>query len=107
MKITLLFVVGASFAVNAILCQVLLWRLVRLDAAARNIAHPHLAGLLATSGQNGSGLFMYLILRRQREVIAELDDAPKRHHLKIQLTAGFAVMLSLFISFSLILFLLN
>lgn len=67
----------------------------------------HLANLLATSGQNGSGLFTYLILRRQRAVIVELDDASKRRQLKIQLTAGFAVMFSLFIGFSFILFLLN
>lgn len=107
MKIILLFIVGNCFVASAILCQVLLWRLVRLDATSRNIAHPHLASLLATSGQNGSGLFTYLILRRQRAVIVELDDASKRRQLKIQLTAGFAVMFSLFIGLSFILFLLN
>ncbi|MFD1317146.1 hypothetical protein [Loigolactobacillus zhaoyuanensis] len=105
MRITLLIVLGISFVVSVILCQLLLWQLVRLDAIARKIARPGLVSWLASSNQNMIGLFAYITLRRQHAIIAELDQPAERQHLKIRLTTSFVVMFSLFICLMGILFL--
>ncbi|MBV7390647.1 hypothetical protein [Enterococcus alishanensis] len=51
--------------VTSVFLYYYLYQLVLLDAKSRDIAHPKLWSLFATSGQNSSGLFLYLFKRRK------------------------------------------
>ena len=45
-----------------------LYALVKLDAESRGLKHPKFWGLMATGGNNSSGLLLYLIGRRKYPV---------------------------------------
>lgn len=53
-----------------------IYKLIILDASARGLKHPKLWGLLATSGNNSSGLLLYLLGRRKYP-IKDIDDHQK------------------------------
>lgn len=46
-----------------------IYRMTVIDATARGLKHPRFWGLFAMSGNNSSGLLMYLIGRRKYPVI--------------------------------------
>ena len=56
-----------------------IYKLIILDASARGLKHPKLWGLLATSGNNSSGLLLYLMRRRQYP-IKNIDDYKTHSH---------------------------
>lgn len=42
-----------------------IYKITIIDSKARSLKHPKLTGLLATSGQNSSGLVLYLLTRKK------------------------------------------
>lgn len=61
-------IVGGVFAV----CQ--LFQIVKTDATCRGLKYPKLWGLFAMSGNNQSGLVLYLIGRRKYPIISMTDE---------------------------------
>ena len=61
---------GKSYYLVMVFCLVivssslLLYQLIVIDATIRGLKHPKLWGLLASNGNNSSGLLLYLIGRR-------------------------------------------
>ncbi len=51
-----------------------LYKLVKTDAACRGIKNPSLWGTLAASGNNQSGIILYLICRRRYPIISVTDE---------------------------------
>ncbi len=47
-----------------------LYRLVQTDASCRGIEHPRLWGFLSASGNNQSGIVLYLIYRRRYPILS-------------------------------------
>lgn len=50
-----------------------IYRMTVIDATARGLKHPKLWGLFTMSGNNSSGLLMYLIGRRKYPIINMTD----------------------------------
>lgn len=50
-----------------------IYKITIIDAKARNIKHPKLMGLLATSGKSSEGLIIYL-LNRKKYPIKQISD---------------------------------
>lgn len=73
--------VGASETVYQI------YRMTVIDATARGLKHPKFWGLFTTSGNNSSGLLMYLIGRRKYPVI-NMTDADMKNIEKRKKAAG-------------------
>jgi hypothetical protein len=70
-----MFAIGAAvLLVGSFYCVYQLFKIVQTDAACRGLKHPKLWGVLAASGQNQSGLLLYLIGRRKYPVIAMTDE---------------------------------
>lgn len=42
-----------------------IFQMTKMDAESRGLKHPRLWGILATGGQNGGGLLVYLLSRRK------------------------------------------
>ena len=59
--------------VGAIETMYQIYKLIVLDASMRGLKHPRLWGLLATNGNNSSGLLLYLLGRRKYP-IKNIDD---------------------------------
>lgn len=73
--IYLIITVGAATViVGSIFTAYQLFLLVKADASCRGLKHPRFWGLLATSGNNSSGLIMYLIGRRKYPVISMTNE---------------------------------
>lgn len=51
-----------------------MFQLVKVDAVCRGLKHPKLWGLLAVSGNNQSGLLLYLIARRKHPIISMTEE---------------------------------
>ena len=56
--------VGGFFSV----CQ--LYLLVQADAKRRGLKHPRMWGLFSASGNNNSGLLLYLVVRRKYPILS-------------------------------------
>ncbi len=54
-----------------------LYKITIIDAKARNLKHPKLMGLLATSGRSSEGLIMYL-LKRRKYPIKNISDSEQK-----------------------------
>ena len=54
-----------------------IYRLTVIDATIRGLKHPKLWGLLASNGNNSSGLLMYLIGRRKYPIINMSENNAK------------------------------
>lgn len=50
-----------------------IYRMTVIDAAARGLKHPKFWGIFTMSGNNSSGLLMYLIGRRKYPIISMTD----------------------------------
>ncbi|MDE7361900.1 MAG: hypothetical protein K2N38_08195 [Oscillospiraceae bacterium] len=65
---------AAVFLVGGIFSTYQLYRLVQTDAACRGFKHPRLWGFLSASGNNQSGIILYLIYRRRYPIITITDE---------------------------------
>jgi hypothetical protein len=73
-----LIVVGlAILLVGGIFSMYQLYRLVEVDAKCRGLKHPKLWGLFAVSGNNQSGLILYLIGRHKHPILNITDEQKK------------------------------
>lgn len=61
-------IVGGAFSIYQ------LFQLVKVDAVCRGLKHPKLWGFLSISGNNQSGLILYLIARRRHPIISMTDE---------------------------------
>ena len=55
---------GAVLLVGTVNLTCQIYNMTKLDAESRGLKHPKLWGLFSLSGQNGGGLILYLIGRR-------------------------------------------
>lgn len=94
-------IVGSLFS----MCQ--LYRLVKLDAECRGMKHPGLWGAFALTGNNSTGLLLYLIGRRKHPIVSISEEQEnlmarrkKRFGVGLVFLAAGAIMcvLSLFLS---------
>lgn len=96
----------AAIIVGALHIGFQLFKIASLDAEVRGLSHPKLWGIFAMSGNNSSGLIMYLILRRKhpvknmsKEVCQEIESRKKRAGIGIVFLAagaiGFVITISL------------
>ena len=74
-----LFIVPAAIGAAAVIVgsffsMYQLCRLVRVDAECRGLKHPKLWGAFAVSGNNSSGLLLYLIGRRKYPVLSKSEE---------------------------------
>ena len=69
MNIVIGIISGAFMLTGAIALVSQIYQITVLDAKARGLKHPKLWGFLAISGNNSSGLIMYLIGRRKYPII--------------------------------------
>lgn len=59
-----------------------LYTLTVLDAQTRGISHPKFWGLLASGGNNSSGLFLYLLKRRNYPILKTSNDKKRKIEIK-------------------------
>lgn len=65
-----LFIIGvAIIAVTGVFCSYQMYKLVNVDASCRGLKHPKLWGVFSATGNNQSGLIMYLVFRRKYPII--------------------------------------
>lgn len=64
-NLILAVIFGAVAVVGMVETVYQIYKLTVLDAQARGLKHPKLWGLLATNGNNSSGLLLYLMQRRK------------------------------------------
>lgn len=73
LNIVLAVIFGAIVVVGGVETVYQIYRLTVIDATARGLKHPKLWGLLATNGNNSSGLLLYLV-RRRKYPLNSIDD---------------------------------
>lgn len=76
-NMVLAVIFGAVAVVGGAETAYQIYKLTVLDATARGCKHPKLWGLLATNGNNSSGLLLYLI-RRRKYPLHSIEDAQLR-----------------------------
>ncbi len=64
-NLVLAVIFGAVAVVGMVETVYQIYKLTVLDAVARRLKHPKRWGLLATNGNNASGLLLYLMQRRK------------------------------------------
>lgn len=64
-----MLVCTAVFIVGTIHTAYQIYKMVELDAAARELKHSKFLGFLAMNGNNSPGLLIYLIVRRKYPII--------------------------------------
>lgn len=67
----------AVFCVGIVFTAYQMFAFVKEDARCRNLPHPKLWTTIALSGNNASGLILYLIKRRNYPIVSQ-DDEQKR-----------------------------
>ena len=75
------------------------YQLVLIDAKSRDIARPKLWSTLASAGQNGSGLILYLFKRRHTSSLLNNDEKQKFLHIKRKIYCLMVVDLFAFLTF--------
>ena len=75
-----MFLVGFIFAISALI------KLLYLDAVSREMSHPKLWAAIGAGSNNGSGLLMYLIHRKNYPVKEELNESDRNKYLKYKKT---------------------
>lgn len=65
MNYILLAIFIAIYLIGVITVVYQIYKITIIDAKARNIKHPKLMGLLATSGKSSEGIILYLLHRRK------------------------------------------
>ena len=72
-NIVLAVIFGAAAVVGGVETIYQIYKLTVIDATARGLKHPKLWGILATNGNNSSGLLLYLV-RRRKYPLNSIDD---------------------------------
>lgn len=70
-----MLVCTAVFIVGAINTAYQIYKMVELDAAARELKHSKFLGFLAMNGNNSPGLLFYLIVRRKYPIIHMSEES--------------------------------
>ncbi len=65
---------AAAVIVGSFFSMYQLYRLVQVDAECRGLKHPKLWGAFAVSGNNSSGLLLYLVGRRKYPVLSMSEE---------------------------------
>lgn len=73
MNYILMAIFIAIYLIGIITVVYQIYKITIIDAKARNIKHPKLMGLLATSGKSSEGLIIYL-LNRKKYPIKQISD---------------------------------
>ena len=73
MNYILMAIFIAIYLIGVITVVYQIYKITIIDAKARNIKHPKLMGLLATSGTSSEGLIIYL-LNRKKYPIKQISD---------------------------------
>lgn len=73
MNYILMAIFIAIYLIGVITVVYQIYKITIIDAKARNIKHPKLMGLLATSGKSSEGLIIYL-LNRKKYPIKQISD---------------------------------
>lgn len=73
MNYILMAIFIAIYLIGVITVAYQIYKITIIDAKARNIKHPKLMGLLATSGKSSEGLILYL-LNRKKYPIKQVSD---------------------------------
>lgn len=73
MNYILMAIFMAIYLIGVITNVYQIYKITIIDAKARNIKHPKLMGLLATSGKSSEGLIIYL-LNRKKYPIKQISD---------------------------------
>lgn len=73
MNYILMAIFIAIYLIGVITVAYQIYKITIIDAKARNIKHPKLMGLLATSGKSSEGLILYL-LNRKKYPIKQISD---------------------------------
>ena len=73
--LTIIFIAVALVGAIETIYQI--YQLTVMDATIRGLKHPKLWGLLASNGNNSSGLLMYLIGRRKYPIIDMSENNAK------------------------------
>ncbi|MFR6672033.1 hypothetical protein [Enterococcus avium] len=84
-----------------------IFSLIMLDAKSRGIKNPNFWSLIATGGQNGGGLLLYLFARRKTTSLMKPAEVEKFLQLKRKIYCLLAVLFVLFLAFAAIIFRLN
>ena len=83
-----LAVISGAVALVGVVCVVFqIYQLTVIDATARGLKHPKLWGTFTMSGNNSSGLLMYLIGRRKYPII-NMDESNAQELEKRKKSAG-------------------
>lgn len=73
MNYILMAIFIAIYLIGVITVVYQIYKITIIDAKTRNIKHPKLMGLLATSGKSSEGLIIYL-LNRKKYPIKQISD---------------------------------
>ena len=65
MNTILLVIFIAIYLIGVVATIYQIYKITVIDAKTRDIKHPKLMGLLATSGRNAEGIILYLLHRRK------------------------------------------
>ncbi|MBU5360251.1 hypothetical protein KQI58_04055 [Enterococcus raffinosus] len=84
-----------------------LFSLVMLDAKSRGIKNPKFWSLIATGGQNGGGLLLYLFARRKTTSLMKPAEVESFLQLKRKIYCLLAVLFVLFLVFVAMIFRFN
>ncbi len=96
---------AAIFLVSGFFIIYQLYKLVQTDAVCRGFKNPKLWGLLAVSGNNSSGLLLYLIRRRKYPVVSMTGEQKQfMDRCKRKIGVGLVFMMAGFIALVLTLF---
>ena len=77
LNIVLAVICGAVALVGAFCVVFQIYQMTVIDATARGLKHPKFWGVFAMSGNNSSGLLMYLIGRRKYPIINMSENNAK------------------------------
>lgn len=78
MNYAILIICAAAALVGAVCTAYQMFVIVRADAEARGLKHPGFWGLFSLSGNNSSGLLLYLIGRRKYPVMDMTEERQQR-----------------------------
>lgn len=87
LNMVLIIVCGAVALVGAFDVVFQIYHMTVIDATARGLKHPKFWGVFAMSGNNSSGLLMYLI-RRRKYPIVNLSESNLREIERRKKSAG-------------------
>lgn len=85
---TFMIIGGAFFLVGGFYLYIQLFKIIKIDAIGRGFKHPNFWALFASSGNNSSGLLLYLLGRRTYPVNLTSDQQQLIDKSKKKFTIG-------------------